>query len=150
LVIQRDGYFGPPGRIEKAIFADADFLWAYTHAFRLVGSDLFWSVIRSIAAANGLGDVEKQPGVGVALESNLPKADYRFIYCLVDLYRASGNTQYLQSAISIAEAIMRDSFREGWFISAGGRTVNRPEALAILHLGAILSGREAGVSLFFG
>jgi pectate lyase len=149
-VIQRDGYFGPRGRVEKAIFADADFLWAYTRAFRLVRSDLFWAMIRSIAAANGLGDVGKQPGVRVALEPNPPKADYRFIYCLLDLYNICGSPEYLQTAAKIAEAIIHDSFREGWFVSAEGRAVSRPEALAILYLGAVLSDRETEVPLSFG
>jgi pectate lyase len=148
-VIQRDGYFGPRGRIEKAIFADADFLWAYTHAYRLVKNELFWSMIRCMAAANGLGDVGKLPGLRVALERKYPIADYRFIYCMLNIHRATGNPVYLQAAADVAETIIHNCFREGWFISSEGRSVNRPETLAILQLGAALLGKEAAVPQSF-
>jgi len=143
-VIQRDGYFGPRGRVENAIFADADFLWVYTHAFRLVKSDLFWSMLRSMAAANGLGDVGKLPGAQVALEQKYSVADYRFIYCLFDIYYATENPIYLQAAADVAQTIIHNCFREGWFTSSEGRFVNRPEALAILRLGAALLDKEPG------
>jgi hypothetical protein len=87
--------------------------------------------------------------VSVALEPNLPKPDYRFIYCLLDLHYASGNPAYLQAAARIAEAVIHDRFHEGWFVSSERRNVNSPEALAVLRLGATLLGRETELSSCF-
>lgn len=148
-VIQRDGYFGPKGRVESPRFAGADFLWAYTSAYRIAGGDLFWRMARDIAAGNGIGDIGEEPGKKVALVRDSKITDYRFIYSLLDIYSSCGDSIYLQAAKNIAEGIIKNNFRDGWFLSAEGKSINRPEALAILHLGAALAGKKVDVPFTF-
>jgi hypothetical protein len=40
---------------------------------------------------------------------------------------------------------LRNGRRQGWFVAGSGRSANRPEALAILRLFAVVSGRKEGV-----
>jgi pectate lyase len=144
-VIRKDGYFGPRGRVEQGRFAGADFLWAYAQAYRLTGDDIFWDMVRNIARANGLGDVGERPGAGVSLETAPEVRDHRFVHALLELFKATDDPSYLRCAEAIADTIIARGFREGWFLAGQGRSANRPEALAILRLAAVVSGREEDV-----
>ncbi len=144
-VIRKDGYFGPRGRVEEGRFAGADFFWAYAQAYRLTKDEIFWAMARSIARANGLGDIGEQPGAGVSLEPASEVCDHRFVHGLLEVFKATGDPSYLRCAEAIADAIIARGFREGWFLAEHGRSANRPEALAILRLVAVESGREQDV-----
>jgi pectate lyase len=132
-VIQKHGYFGPKGRVESAFAADADFLKAYTRAFRLTGDDELWPVIRAMARGNGLGDVGSSPGAEPRLAATVP-ADHRCADALLDLHAVSHNAAYLQGAKEVAENIVHAGFRDGWFTGHRGRAVECPEALSVLRV----------------
>lgn len=122
--IQRDGYFGPKGRVETPLFADADFLWTYAHGYRLGRDELLWQTARHIARGNGLGELGEPGGDGLSLRPDAVAADYRFIYSLLELYRAIGNPQFLRAGGEIAARLLATHYREGWLVEGGVRVVN--------------------------
>jgi pectate lyase len=136
--IQRDGYFGPRGRVESPRFADADFLWMYAHGYRLSRDNLLWRMAADIARANGLGEIGQPDGEGLSLRINAAMTDYRLIYSLLELFGATRNPEFIRFGEQLAGNLLATHYREGWLLEAGIRVVNSPASLAILHLYAAL------------
>jgi pectate lyase len=150
LAIERDGYFGPAGRVEMAFPADADFLWAYTTAFRATRDEELWPAIRTMTIANGLGDPGSLTGNGIVMASPA-SADRRLVHALLDLFDATGCRQYLSSAAAIGD-VLQDRVAERW------RDETRPpialdaiasDLLAVLYACAALTDRRGELSVPF-
>lgn len=146
-MIQRDGYFGPKGRVESARFANADFLWMYALGYRISQDRLLWQVIRSIAAQNGLGEIGEADCGGLDLRTETSATDYQLIYSLLELYRSTGHPDFLRTAAQIAENMISDQYCEGWLTTNGRRVVNSSASLAILKLAETMTGNGIGVSI---
>src|SRR5262249_45604341 len=107
-VIRKEGYFGPKGRIENPLPASLDFLWMYAYGYRISGDPFLWQVAKKIAGSNGLGDIGEPDGQGVNLNEGARCTDYRGVYSLLELYRASGNVKYLMLAKQVGINLVRE------------------------------------------
>ena len=143
-VIRRPGYFGPKGRIVGPIRADADVFWTYALAARAAGDELCWRTARDVAAGIGLGDVGARDGEGVDLDEAAGVTDYRAIYGLLELYRASGRGAYLDAAERVGRNVLADRFDGSAFVDDGRVTLEDGAPLALLHLAAALDGADLG------
>ncbi|WP_247004260.1 pectate lyase [Halosolutus gelatinilyticus] len=145
-VVRREGYFGPKGRVIGPIEADADFLWAYATAYRTTGDEVCWRTARDIARGLGLGDTGAPGGEGVDLESDPESDDFRALYGLLDLHRATDCDAYRDAAARIGENVLDARTNDdGAFVDGVGRIVlEDPVPLALLHLAAALRGDDRG------
>ncbi|NUB93588.1 pectate lyase [Haloterrigena sp. SYSU A121-1] len=164
-VVRREGYFGPKGRVIGPIEADADFLWTYATASRTTGDRICWRTARDIARGLDLGDIGALDGAdergdaaddGVVLETNLnlesgpdlettPDCDdFRAVYALLELHRATGRDAYRDAAARVGETCLEARTNDdGLFVDGEGRIVlEDPVPLALLHLAAALRGDD--------
>jgi pectate lyase len=142
-VIRKEGYFGPKGRIEKPIPADADFLWMYASGYRAARTPFLWEMTRQIAEGNGLGDIGDPDGRGINLNVETGCANYKNIYGMLELYRASNCLKYLELAIQIGANLVRERFDQGRIEPGSGIIlVDDPAMLALLSLTAIMHDKD--------
>lgn len=141
----RRGYYVPrsfsPRRPDGFIF------WGYALAYRLTGEKMHWSMVRRIGRQFGLGDVGQPNGGGRALNSETNHQDWRTIYALLELHKATEDGAILQLACRIADNILRMQTRTGLFPRSGRDWARMGDEipLALLHLAAALDGRSAAV-----
>lgn len=140
LVLSRDGYFGPKGKIEKARFAGLDFFWAYARGFSSSGDEFLWKITSNIAKAIGLGDIGSQPGKVQALNFETDCADPHAIWGLLAIYDATRCSSFLELAARLARNMMGKNF----VILAKDDVISpaNPQPLAILNVAARLLNSE--------
>ena len=144
-VIRRPGYFGPQGRIIGPIDADADFLWTYALAARVAGDEVCRETARDVAAGLGLVDADSGPEAGaerVTVRTDTDLADYRAIYGLLELHRATGRETYLDAAGRVGRNVLDERFDGDAFVADGRVTPEDGAPLALLHLAAALDGAD--------
>ncbi|WP_224450363.1 hypothetical protein [Haloprofundus salilacus] len=146
-VCRREGYFGPKGRIVEPIRAGPEFFWAYAQAVRLTGDVICWRAIRDIGRGIGLGDVGDAVDGEVDLhpESSSDRPDYAVLYGLLELYRATERSAYLDAALEVGERLRDNRYREqfGGFVDDNERLrLDDPVPLALLHLAAAVHGDD--------
>lgn len=114
--LKRDGYFGAKGFAYQKEEADERFLISAFRAYQASKEEIFWEFARNVAKFRGLGDLGTQPGENVKLDSNTTCADARALIALVDLYRATKNSDYCDEAAIVAENLLKERYRDGWFL----------------------------------
>lgn len=101
------GYFGPEGKEMEPIEADDYFLPVYALAYRLREDKEIWNTLRSLCKGNGLGDIGKNPGDRPDLDYSTTVPYTRIVFTFVDIYRATGNGEYLEFAEHICKNILK-------------------------------------------
>ncbi|MEX0720961.1 MAG: hypothetical protein WD059_09850 [Balneolaceae bacterium] len=148
-VIPRTGYYGKKGTSFKPIEPDGAMLLAYTKAVRLSdGDSTYWKVVRNIFEDEALGD----PGVEYDSRSNLnlntEVEDPAILVSVLELYRATGNRQFLSLAETIGDNILKERFINGYFQPSKDHIYARldaPEPLVLLMLEAARQGMPEAV-----
>jgi pectate lyase len=150
LAMTRDGYFGPRGRVDTAMPADAEFLWTYARAYRETGDDRLWQMVRAIAHGNGLGDVGDPAGIGTEL-APARLTDRRVLHAWLDLYAATGRRAYLDAAIRIADAIVDRVEHRQPVLTPGDDDIESVARvmLTLVSLAAVLTDRATDLPLIF-
>lgn len=127
--------YGPDGMI----------FWNYALAFRLTGEPAHWDMVRELARQLGLGDPGDQPRARQRpLNFNTTAADWRVIYALLELHRATRDRALLNLAARVGENLLRWQTQTRLFPRPGytyGRTGDAVP-LALLHLAAALQGKS--------
>jgi pectate lyase len=138
-----------PGYYDSASFApakpDGSILWGYALAYRLTRDQSHWNMARQLAQALGLGDIGKPRTAKRSLRLDTSAEDWRCIYALLELSRATNDRSFLKLASRIADNLIQRQTRTGLFPRPGrlyARTGDEVP-LAILHLAAALDGRES-------
>ncbi|MDW8310489.1 MAG: hypothetical protein RMK20_14035, partial [Verrucomicrobiales bacterium] len=120
-------------------------LWNYALAFRLTGDRAHWDMLRDIAQNLGLGDLGQKPRARRRnLNFNTAAADWRLIYALLDLHKATRDPAFLRLAARIGDNLLRWQTQTKLFPRpryAWGRTGDAVP-LALLHLAAALDGKS--------
>lgn len=144
LVLEQDGYYGRAGGRLEALPADFLMLWAYLLGYRASGHPKLWSVARTIALANGLGDI----GVGASpprLERRPDSADPLAIFCLLELFEIAHQAEFLSLAQAVADQLLVRRVVADWFVPSVRHRYAKFDAvepIALLHLAGTLLGRS--------
>ncbi len=147
-VIGRTGYFGPKGRVFQAGPASNLLLWSYALGYRLSGDQALWETARAIARGNGLGDLGTAPGRAVQVDLTTSMSDPLALFAVLELCRASDAPAYRALAARLGENVVRQRFRNGFFLPSErhvNANFNAVEPLALLALEAVERGKPEAV-----
>ena len=152
-VIKKPGYFGPQGRVLTAGWAGAGELWIYARATQATDDTLIWNMARRIATANKFGDIGKNPATPPSLNFNTDNSDYQTLFAFLSLFQKTKNPQFLEMADAIGKNILKDFYKNGYFMADKNSTYTRfdnVEALALLSLAEALENSTGKVPLYPG
>jgi pectate lyase len=152
--MERTGYYGASGTEWTPRRADLDFLMAYARAYRLTQRPNLWTTARQMAMGLGIGDIGESPNSGgVALSMDASGDSPQEIFALLELYRVVPDEQFIHRARVVANRMVENRYRGGFFL-AKKELVNAPfdaiEPLAILTLEAALRGVPEAVPAHVG
>lgn len=150
-VLKRNGYFGKQGTILNRQGADCKYLLVYAKGFLEINDEKLWQTARNIGKGNGLGDLGVQPGKEIKIDLETKCSDAKALFALVDLFKATLNSDYLKLGKVIADNIEKAYFHNGYFLK--GRDYryakfDAVEPLALLALEAALRGEPDLVPTF--
>jgi pectate lyase len=138
----RSDYYVPrsfaPRRPDGFIF------WGYALAYRLTGDQVHWQMVRRLAESLSLGDTGGPGGTQRSLRLDTESRDWRLIYALLELHRATRDEGFLNLAARVADNILALQTGRGLFPRAGRRWARTGDEmpLAVLHLAATLAGKS--------
>jgi pectate lyase len=126
---------------------DGYVLWGYAMAYRLTRDPTHWEMARQLAQALGLGDIGQPGAAKRRLQFDTGAEDWRGVYALLELGRATKDRRFLRLAGRIADNLLATQTKTGLFPRSGrvyARTGDEAP-LAILHLAAALEGQEVAL-----
>jgi pectate lyase len=147
--IQKDGYFGPKGRIESPIKATDDFFWLYCLASRISKDEYIWSICRNIGLGIGIGDIGKINGKETKINTNYKLVNYKIIYALIELYKTTKKNIYIDFAFKISNNIIDKEFNKDFFCNNNIVSINNPNPLALLNLAVFIENKEEEMQSIF-
>lgn len=124
---------------------DGFLLWAYAMAFRLTSDKLHWQMARNICLQFDLGDIGHPDGIGSSLNYNSDHNDWRTIYALLELYRATGNNKFLRLSCTIADNLLKMQTPTGLFPRSGRQWARTGDEipLTLLHMAATIMNKDS-------
>lgn len=136
----KTGYYVPESFAPRS--PDGHLLWGYAMAYRISKDEYLWKTIRQLTRAMRIGDVGLPSGRGQTLKSETNSADWRVIYALLELHRATGNPSIIATARNVADNLLKRQAATGLFPRAGREYARTGDEipLALLHLAAALDG----------
>lgn len=149
----RTGYYGNAGESWDPLTADAEFLLSFARAHRVTGRTALWETARSIAKGIGIGDVGETPGEEVSLDVSAPGSSPSEVFALIELIRTHPHPQYVDRARTVADRMIEERYRQGFFIPTERHVhaqFDALEPLAILALEATLRGTPTTVPEYIG
>ncbi|MEM7231847.1 MAG: hypothetical protein AAF517_06725, partial [Planctomycetota bacterium] len=119
---------------------------AYAICYRQSRDQQIWATLRAMLRGNDLGDIGDAGGRSLKLNLETEQSNAAFIFPLVELFRATKNTAYLELGRRVANLAVSQHFRaeQGLFTRTElHRTSNlcSAEPLALLTLEAALRGK---------
>ena len=122
---------------------DGDLLRGYALAYRLTGDREHKQMIDQLGARLGLWQAES---MGVAAKP-FKCSDWRAIYALLDLEKASGDGRYLALACRVGDNLLQTQAASGLFPRSGYEYARTGDdiPLALLHLAGAVAGRQDGL-----
>ncbi len=150
-VLRRNGYYGKAGTALVREDADCKYLLTYARGFLYINDEKLWQTARSIAKGNSLGDLGVEPGRGLKINLETKCSDPKALFALVDLFRATSNSEYLRLGQVIAANIEKTYFHKGYFLKGREYRYARLDAvepLALLALEAALRDEPDLVPVF--
>ncbi len=152
--IKRKGYYKEWHNhfVKQPVLSNA--FRSYSLGWRISKDPDLWDMARTIGKAHGLGDIGAAPGVQTKLNKgkNAP-SNPNLIFGLLEIYRATGNKDYLEMAESIGDSILENKFVNGLFVEINNfayAKLDAPEPLALLHLAAAMQEKPNLVPDFWG
>ncbi|TCK98467.1 pectate lyase [Natranaerovirga hydrolytica] len=137
--IKRKGYYGEKGYVIKSYWTGLDFLYSLVKGYSVSKDDDLWQYIQSIMQHNQLAKVGNHIDDEVILFDDIESTDVNGLFSAIELYKATKNKAYIQMAETMAQNIMNEKFKDGFFVEKD--TINASfdavEPLAILSLESI-------------
>ena len=102
-------------------------------------------MVRSLARSMELGDVGLPSGAEQDWNMSTTSEDWRLIYALLELHKATGSEFHVKLACRVADNIVKKQSKSGLFPRSGrafARTSDEAP-LAVLHLAAVLDGKQS-------
>jgi pectate lyase len=141
----RKGYYVPESFAPRP--PEGFLLWGYAMAYRLTADKVHWRMVRQICRQIGLGDIGQPDGSERALHFATTHNNWRTIYALLELYRATDDRVLLKLGCRIADNILTMQTKTGLFPRPGriwARTGDEIP-LALLHLTAAINGKSSSL-----
>jgi pectate lyase len=156
-LMPRKGYYGDKGDKFAAQKADLEFLMTFARAYRLSGEKILWETAKQMARGLGLGDIGHPDGVP-RLNMDLNDPHYEGpspeeIFTLLELYRSNEHPAFLERAEMVADRLIKERFRYGFFLPGPDyihANFNTLEPFAIITLEATLRGHTDTVPMHVG
>ncbi|MDQ8735378.1 hypothetical protein [Paenibacillus sp. LHD-38] len=145
LTLDRNGYFGPKGTVFRVIPAGPEFFWMYAAGYRLSGDPFLWEMAHSVTEGMGQGAIGLPGGETRIWKPREDNADYRMLYGLLELYKATNDRLFLSFARQSASHLLSNAAINGAFVSGGRILTDAPLPLALLHLAEALLDRPGSV-----
>jgi len=138
----KTGYYVPESFAPRN--PDGHLLWSYAMAYRLSKDKDIWSVLGQLTKTMQMGDIGSPAGDELALKFDTESTDWRLIYALLELHRATGNGSMLRMARRIADNLLKLQTSTGLFPRAQRKYARTGDEipLALLHLAAALEGKS--------
>jgi pectate lyase len=138
----KTGYYIPESFAPRN--PDGHLLWSYAMAYRLSEDKNIWKMLGHLTRTMGIGDIGSPAGTGQALKLDTENADWRMIYALLELHRATDSSSMMKMARRIADNLLKLQTSTGLFPRAGRRYARTGDEipLALLHLAAALEGQS--------
>lgn len=143
-VLKRNGYYGKAGRELKSYHANCSFLLSYSRAFLDTKDPYLWSISRSIAKGNDLGELGTEPGKEPLVNLDTKSSDSIALFAILYLYKATECKEYLALARVIGNNILERSYNNGYFTLASGYVnakFDTLEPFALLSLQAAIDNK---------
>jgi len=136
------GYYIPESF--KPRTPDGWLLWSYALAYRLTGDAAHWRTLGMIAPRLGLGNLGRTDGTKRDLSFMTKLKDWRLIYGLLELHRATKDARLLRLARRIGDNILAARSKTGLFPRSGRKYARTGDEapLAILHLAGAIEGKS--------
>jgi pectate lyase len=133
------GYYVPESFAPRK--PDGFLFWGYAMAYRLTKDEEHWGMVREIADQLGLGDLSQRDEERFDTTCD----DWRVIYALLELHKATENERFVRLARRIADNLLKTQTPTGLFPRAGRQYARTGDEapLAILHLAAAIEGKQA-------
>jgi ankyrin repeat protein len=134
----------PKGRAFKSISAVPRDLWGYALAYRVTSDEFMWEMARNIAGGNGLGDIGAVTEGDPKLQILKDHFDPYTLLSLLELYRETEKTEFLQAAQEVGDNILSLRHHNGFFLPSSKHIyakLDAIEALALLHIEAAMRGK---------
>jgi pectate lyase len=136
------GYYVPSSFAPRT--PDGLLLWGYALAYRLTQEDIHWRMAREVAQELDLGDLG-DPNGNRSLNWDTDNGNWRIIYALLELYRATDDKAVLRLARRVGDNILSSQAETGLFPRSGRRYARTGDEapLALLHLAAAIDGKQS-------
>lgn len=95
--------------------ADGDLIWGLAKAYRYSRDERLWRMLRELARQDGIGELGMPDGKGELLNPNPPTREWRWIYALLELHKASAHDGLLRAAGGIADNLIATQTPTGLF-----------------------------------
>jgi len=138
----KTGYYVPESFAPRR--PDGHLFWAYAMAYRLTGDEYHWQTLRELAGRLELGDLGQRNGAEGDLKSDTGCRDWRLLYGLLELHRATERGDLLKLACQVADNLLETQSPGGLFPRQGRSYARTGDEipLALLHLAAALAGKR--------
>ncbi|HMP74926.1 MAG TPA: hypothetical protein PKE12_01400 [Kiritimatiellia bacterium] len=83
--------------------ANGDLVWGYAMAFRFTNDTAHWEMLRALARQYDLGDLGEPDGRGAALNRDAGSLEWKWIYALLELHKATDRGDLLQLAARLGD-----------------------------------------------
>jgi len=135
----RTGYYTPQSFAPRK--PDGFLLWGHAMAYRLTKDEEHQRMAMEIAGRIGLGDLSQPNRERLDTDCD----DWRAIYALLELHRATGDEKLLELAAAGAGNILEGQTPTGLFPRPGRQYARTGDdaPLAVLHLAAALAGKSS-------
>jgi hypothetical protein len=133
--------FAQKGSIIQSWQTDLTDFWAYALAYKMTGDGFMWSMARSIARGNHLGDIGVDPEARITLNLASRCANAHALLGFLCLYNKTQKQSFLDMARGIGDNILAQRFHKGFFVPSDRHTyakLDAVETLVLLHLYASL------------
>ena len=151
-VIQKEGYFGPKGRILKAVEVNGMHFWTYSLGYSVSENKFLWQIARHMGNGLNYGDIGSADKVNQELNLETKSSDPCAALAFLELYKKMRKKPYLEMAVKIADNIIEDRFIDGLFVENKKHNYtrfSRVEPLVLLHLAAAIENRQSLVPRFY-
>jgi pectate lyase len=135
----KTGYYIPQSFAPRS--PDGHLLWSYAMAYRISKDEDLWKTVRTLTRTMRIGDIGSPKG-RQAFRLDTDNADWRVIYALLELHRATGNRSMLRIARNVADNLLKLQTPTALFPRPGRDYARTGDEipLALLHLAAALEG----------
>jgi pectate lyase len=138
----KTGYYVPESFAPRS--PDGHLLWSYAMAYRISKEKDLWEMVRNLTKSMAIGDVGTPAGRDQALKPQTSSTDWRVIYSLLELHKATGNRVLLTTACQIGNNLSKLQKDTGLFPRPGREYARTGDEipLALLHLAAALEDKS--------